>query len=97
MHNKKPEYGFTEHSVISLVTEMRAYFRDYQSYYSITKGELISELDRTVDEAKTKELEAQINEVNQKIAYFTVLSDSLSIADTLLHTEAMISELSSKK
>jgi hypothetical protein len=93
MENKKPEFAFTERSVISLVTEMRAYFQDLKSYYSITKGEIISNLDKTIDESKILELQTQLKAVNDKIAYFTVLGDSLSIADTVLHTEAMIAEL----
>ncbi len=96
MENKKPEFGFKEHSVIALVTEMRSYFKDLKSFYGISKGELLSKLEASTDEQETKQLEAQLKEINQKIAYFTVLSDSLSIADTVLHTEAMIAELCKK-
>jgi len=97
MENTKPEFAFKERSVISLVTEMRAYFQDLKSYYSITKGQIISHLDQATDEAKISELQAKLREVNDKIANFTVLGDSFSIADTILHTEAMIAELGSKK
>ncbi len=97
MENTKPEFAFTERPVISLVTEMRAYFQDLKSYYSISKGEIISQLDELTDEAKISELQAKLREVNEKIASFSVLGDALSIADTILHTEGMIAELSSKK
>jgi hypothetical protein len=97
MENTKPEFAFTERPVISLVTEMRAYFQDLKSYYSISKGEIISNLDAVTDKVKITELQAKLKEINEKIAYFTVLGDSLSIADTILHTDAMIAELSSKK
>lgn len=97
MENKKPEFAFTERPVISLVTEMRAYFQDLKSYYSITKGEIISRLDEVTEEAKITQLQDQLQEVNDKIASFSVLGDALSIADTILHTEGMIAELSSKK
>lgn len=97
MENKKPEFAFTERSVISLVTEMRAYFQDLKSYYSISKGEIVGRLDGDLDDATTEELKIKLAEINEKIAYFSVLGDSLSIADTILHTDAMISELGFKK
>ena len=38
------------------------------------------------------EVKEELGKVNEKINYFRVLSHSLSIADTVLHTDAMIEE-----
>ncbi|ELR99000.1 hypothetical protein [Gloeocapsa sp. PCC 73106] len=97
MENRKPEFAFKEHSVISLVTEMRAYFQDLKSYYSISKGEIISRLDETSDDTRAAELKAKLIDINEKIAFFSMLGDSLSIADTVLHTDTMLIELGFKK
>jgi hypothetical protein len=96
MENKKPEFAFQEHSVISLVTEMHNYFKDLQSFYQISKGELLSKIEAENNEKKVKELQIKLKEINQKMDYFRVLSHAVSIADTVLHNEIMIEEFCKK-
>jgi hypothetical protein len=92
MQNKRPEFGLKEASAIAIVSELHNYFRDLQSYYKIIQGELVSQLETTEDAATTKALEAKLKEIRQKIDYFHVLNNAISIADTVMHTEAMIAE-----
>ncbi|HAC65137.1 MAG TPA: hypothetical protein DCF68_16815 [Cyanothece sp. UBA12306] len=92
MENKRPEFGITGYSVLSIVTEMHNYFRDLQSYYKIAKGDLVSRLEATSDEATIEELQDKIREANEKITFFHVLNNSISSVDTVLHTEKMITE-----
>jgi hypothetical protein len=93
MENKRPEFGLKEASVITTVTELHSYFRDLQSYYKITQGQLLSQLDTEKDSATTEVLETKLRSIRQKIDYFHVLNNAISIVDTLIHTEAMIEEL----
>ncbi|MBR8827600.1 MAG: hypothetical protein DSM107014_06765 [Gomphosphaeria aponina SAG 52.96 = DSM 107014] len=97
MNNRRPEFYLENQSVISVVTELHSYFRDLQSYYKVAHGELIDQLDLTQDEAKTEELKQKLGEVNQKIDFFHVLNNAISIADTVLHNEAMIDEFRDDK
>ena len=92
MDNKKPQLHIENNSVISLVSELHAYFKDSQSYYQVSQGEIISQLEASDDEKKEQQLKKKLREANEKIAYFRVLNDAFSIADTVLHTEAMIAE-----
>lgn len=80
MENKRPELNLENQSVIS------------QYYYKIAHGEIISELEATNDKNKTEELKAKLAEVKQKIDFFHVLNNAVSIADTVLHNEIMIDE-----
>lgn len=97
MENKRPEFAITEHSPLSLVTELHSYFRDMHSYYKIARGRLISELEASTDPDKTKDLSSQLEEVNNKLTFFHVLNNSISTVDTVLHTQAMIKELKEEK
>lgn len=97
MDNKKPEFTYKDEPVISLVTELHSLFRDYQSYYEISKGELLSQSEKLQDKEKAAELQAQLRQVNDKIDDFRILGHALSIASTLLHSESMIAEFNQKK
>jgi hypothetical protein len=95
MDNRKPEFAIPNQSVINLITELHSYFRDLQSYYQISKGELISALDSSLEATKTADLRNQLEAVNEKIAYFHVLNNAISIADVVVHTNTMIEEFKS--
>jgi len=97
MENKKPEFSFKDEPVISLVTELHSYFRDYQSYYEISKGELLSVSEKITDQEKVAELQQKLQEVNEKIEDFRILGHAFSIASTLLHSESMIAEFNQEK
>lgn len=97
MENKKPEFAFQEHSVTSVATQLHAYFRDLQSYYKIAQGEILSHIDATEDQAKAQKLKQQLREINEKVQYFHVLTNSLSTVDIIMHTELMIAEFRSEQ
>jgi hypothetical protein len=91
MENKRPEFGLND-SAISVVSELHSYFRDLQSYYQISKGDLLSQLESENEPQKQAELNARLKQVNRKIDYFHVLNNAVSIADVVLHTEEMVKE-----
>ncbi len=97
MENKKPEFAIKEHSVLSIATEMHNHFRDLQSYYKIAKGNVVSQLESTTDEAKVEELNQQMRDLEEKITFFHVLNNAISTVDTVLHTEKMIAEFNNKE
>ncbi len=97
MENKKPEFAIQEHSVLSIATEMHNHFRDLQSYYKIAKGNVVSQLESTNDEAKVEELHKQMRDIEEKITFFHVLNNAISTVDTVLHTEKMIAEFNNKQ
>lgn len=91
MANSKPKFKEDE-SIISVIAELHSYLRDMQSYYKITKGDVLSHLDAEIDPSKKTELQLQLQEINRKIDYFHVLNNAISIADVVVHTEEMIKE-----
>lgn len=92
MENKKPEFAFSDLSVISLVSELHNHFRDLHSYYQIAKGQIIGRLETTQNEAEHQKLKQELEEINNKISYFHVLNNSISTVDVVLHSQDMISE-----
>ncbi len=95
MENKRPDFAIQDHSALSLVTELHAYFRDLQSFYKISRGLLLSELESNTDENKVASLHQSIEEVNRKLTFFHVINNSISTVDTVLHTDTMIDEFKS--
>jgi hypothetical protein len=92
MENKRPEFALANHSILAVVSEVHAYFRDMQSYYQIAHGKLLSELENAQDPAMTEGVQQKMDAVNQKLAFFHVLNNSISTVDTVLHTDTMIRE-----
>ena len=92
MINQKPEFLIAEHSVFSVVTELHNYFRDLQSYYKIARGKVVDQLETASAQQET-DLHGQLKLINEKIALFHVLNNSISTVDVVIHSESMISEL----
>ena len=97
MNLHKPEFSPDSSSIINTVSGLHSYFRDFQSYYKVLKGQLLSKLEVTEDELQTQELKQQLHDVNEKIKYFHVLNNSISTVDVVLQTEAMIKEFAVTK
>ena len=97
MDNKKPEFSVNDQPVISLVTELHSHFRDLQSYYEISKGDILSQSEKATDPEKIQHLEEELKVVNDKINDFRILGHALSIASTLLHSDSMIAEFKPPK
>ena len=92
MTNSKASASIGNLSVIDAVTELHNRFKNAQSHYATMRGSLLSKLEEMSDGEDASGLKEELGKVNEKIDYFRVLSHSLSIADTVLHTEAMIEE-----
>ena len=92
MTNSKANASIGNLSVITAVTELHNRFKNAQSHYATIRGNLLSQLEEMSDGQDASGLKEELGKVTEKIDYFRVLSHSLSIADTVLHTEAMIEE-----
>ncbi|MGK7908919.1 MAG: hypothetical protein AB4040_17060 [Synechococcus sp.] len=90
--NSKANESIGDLSVITAVTELHNRFKNAQSHYATIRGNLLSQLEEISDGEDESGLKKELGKVNEKINYFRVLSHSLSIADTVLHTDATIDE-----
>ncbi|HEY9878008.1 MAG TPA: hypothetical protein V6D29_06105 [Leptolyngbyaceae cyanobacterium] len=91
MKNKKPAFGTSGATPVSTVTELHAYFCDRQAYHK-TEGRLLGQIESSADTAEADQLKAELQMINQKIGYFRVANNTVSISDTVLHTQIMIDE-----
>lgn len=92
MEIKKPTLNLGDYSPTEVASAMHSFAIDMQSYYKITHGRLIDQLDEAVDEEALSGLKNQLKEVSQKIDHFTVLSNASCIVSTLLHSSLTAQE-----
>ncbi|MBD2256378.1 hypothetical protein [Pseudanabaena sp. FACHB-2040] len=95
MENQKPIFGLKDQSPIGVVSELHSFFRDMQSFYKIAQGQILGQIE-AADTAEAARLRTELEAINQKIEYFHVLNSAASIADTVMHTPAMIAEFRSE-
>ncbi|XHX80767.1 MAG: hypothetical protein RBJ76_12790 [Stenomitos frigidus ULC029] len=92
METKDPRFLVDHQSVASLVTQLHEYFKNSHSHYEIERSTLLSKLHETEGDVEQTLLQ-EIRKVEAEISLFGVLSDSLSIADRILHTRTVMNEL----
>ncbi|PSB26949.1 hypothetical protein [Stenomitos frigidus] len=92
METKDPRFLVDHQSVASLVTQLHDYFENSHSHYEIERSTLMSKL-HAAEGVVEQELLQEIRKVETEISLFGVLSDSLSIADRILHTRTVMTEL----
>ncbi len=74
-------------SIASTVGQLHRYFEKEYSRYQIKESELISHLH---DGSKTAEdIKAELKHLGELLTLFGVLSDSLSVANRVLHSDAV--------
>ena len=78
------------------MTELHNYFKNSQSHCATIRGDILSKLEAAGEGTDEQVLKDELAGVNEKINYYRVLSHALSIADTVLHTDAMITEYGRK-
>ncbi|XGV97035.1 MAG: hypothetical protein ACAF41_30475 [Leptolyngbya sp. BL-A-14] len=92
METKDPCFLVDHQSVASLVTQLHDYFKNSHSHYKMERSTLMSKL-HAVEGETEQDLLQEIRKVETEISLFGVLSDSLSIADRILHTRTVMNEL----
>ena len=85
--------SFGDRTVIEVVTELHNHFKNAQSQCATQRGDILSKLEASDNaDDNAQDLKDELSKLNDQINYYRVLSHSLSIADTVLHTEAMIAK-----
>lgn len=91
--SKNPKFLVDHQSVASLVNQLHEYFKNSHAHYEVERSHLISMLHAAADSEREQELQREILKVDAEISLFGVLSDSLSIADRIIHTRSVMNEL----
>ena len=89
---KDPRFLVDHQSVASLVTQLHEYFKNSHSHYEVERSTLMSQL-HEADPDVEQTLLQEIRKLETEISLFGVLSDSLSIADRILHTRNVMNDL----
>ena len=92
METKDPRFLVDHQSVASLITQLHEYFKNAHSHYEVERSTLMSKLHDVEGDAEQTLLQ-EIRKLEAEISLFGVLSDSLSIADRVLHARTVMNEL----
>ena len=90
---KEPSFLAENQSVALMISHLHRYFDNTHSHYKTEKSILISNLHGSIPPDEQKQVQEQLNQLEAEIAIFGALSDSLSVANRLLHARAVINEL----
>lgn len=90
---KEPSFLAENQSVALMVSHLHRYFDNTHSHYKTEKSILISNLHGSIPPEEQKQVQEQLNKLETEIAIFGALSDSLSVANRLLHARTVINEL----
>ncbi len=92
MNSKEPSFLAENQSVTSLVAQLHNYFHNSYSRDKLLRSTLISQMEAAEGE-QVLELQRQLREIDEELALLGILSDSLSIADRLLHMRSVRRDL----
>lgn len=92
MESNKLSFLDNNQSIASLITQLHSYFRDSHARHKVKRSDLVSRLEAATGEEETQ-LFQELQMADSEIALFGVLSDSLSIADRVLHTPIVMEAL----
>ncbi len=92
MNSKEPSFLAENQSVTSLIAQLHNYFHNFYSHDKVARSTLISQME-TAEGEQVLELQKQLRAIDEELALLGILSDSLSIADRLLHMRSVRREL----
>jgi len=92
MNSKEPSFLAENQSVTSLVVQLHNYFHNSYSRDKVARSTLISQME-TAEGEQVLELQRQLRAIDEELALLGILSDSLSIADRLLHMRSVRRDL----
>jgi hypothetical protein len=79
-------------SIASTVSQLHHYFKNTYSRYKTKRSDLVSRLDGA-DAETTAIVQTELQELDEALALFGILADSMSVANRVLHTKAAASAL----
>lgn len=74
-------------SIASTVSQLHHYFKTTHSRYKLKQGSLLNQVH--VDAKETAGVQESVQHLEEVIALFGILTDSLSVANRVLHSEAI--------
>ncbi len=92
MNSKEPSFLAENQSVTSLVTQLHNYFHNSYSRDKMARSTLLSKIE-TAEDKDILEFQKQLRDIDEELVLLGILSDSLSIADRLLHMRSVRREL----
>jgi hypothetical protein len=92
LNQKEPGFLAENQSVASLVSQLHNYFKNTYSQFKTQHSIIVSQFHAATEEEKPQ-LSQQLLELEAEMSIFGALSDSLSVANRLLHTRSVIKEL----
>ncbi|MBM0741277.1 hypothetical protein JOY44_06530 [Phormidium sp. CLA17] len=92
MNSKEPRFLAENQSVTSLVAQLHNYFHNSYSRDKVARSTLLSQIEAAED-GQVLEFQKQLREIDEELVLLGILSDSLSIADRLLHMRSVRREL----
>ncbi|HEY9700616.1 MAG TPA: hypothetical protein V6D10_25400 [Trichocoleus sp.] len=82
----------SEQSVASMVRQLHEYFKNCYSEYKIRRSNIVNQLE-VATEAQEEALMTELKSVDAELTLYGVLSDSLSVADRVLHARSVMTSL----
>lgn len=74
-------------SIASTVSQLHHYFKATHSRYKLKQGNLLNRVH--IDAKETAQVQEDVQHLEEVIALFGILTDSLSVANRVLHSEAI--------
>jgi hypothetical protein len=74
-------------SIASTVSQLHHYFKTTHSRYKLKQGDLLNRVH--ADAKETARVQEDVQHLEEVIALFGILTDSLSVANRVLHSEAI--------
>jgi hypothetical protein len=88
----EPNFLADRQSVASVISQLHNYFKNSYSHYKIQQSNLVSQME-AADSETQKKLRQDIEEIQEELVIYGILSDALSIANRMLHTKEVRTEL----
>lgn len=92
MEKDKLHFLGDNQSIASVVAQLHEYFKNSYSQYKIKRSHLLSQLD-AADGDEEQRLLKELHQVEEEFTVFGILSDSLSVANRVLHSRRVIDEI----
>ena len=80
-------------SVALLIRQLRDYFKDSYAHCKVERGQLLNRLETADSDEESSTVSLQLKKVDQALYIFGVLSDTLSIANRVVHSSTVMNEL----
>ena len=93
MDNNKLSFLHDGQSIALAVSQLHNYFQNAHSSYQVKHGQLVNKIRASEASADNQELYQELEKLAEEVTLFSVLKDSLSIAQNVLESSIIIKAL----